>query len=189
MATLSPPPYKTPLVDQNTGLVNKTWLSWLIGLFNRSGGTNPDVTLDDHINDTDGAHRATAISFSPTGTIDAVNVQTAIEEAVVDAANTDQDLQDQIDDINAALPGLAGQSAYDIAVANGFVGTEEEWLDSLVGPTGATGATGDQGAPGATGPQGPTGPPGGAVDTSFVVSALQGYIYTDSLSGNAYLLS
>lgn len=31
-------------------------------------------------------------------------------------------------------PGPAGDSAYDIAVDNGFVGTESEWLDSLVGP-------------------------------------------------------
>lgn len=29
--------------------------------------------------------------------------------------------------------GLEGKSAYDIAVENGFVGTEEEWLESLKG--------------------------------------------------------
>lgn len=33
--------------------------------------------------------------------------------------------------------GLQGQSAYDVAVANGFVGTEIEWLTSLVGTTAA----------------------------------------------------
>ncbi len=33
-------------------------------------------------------------------------------------------------------PGAAGASAYDVAVANGFVGTEAEWLESLIG-TGA----------------------------------------------------
>lgn len=33
-------------------------------------------------------------------------------------------------------PGAPGASAYQVAVANGFVGTEAEWLDSLVGPTG-----------------------------------------------------
>lgn len=59
--------------------------------------------------------------------------------------------------------GADGASAYEIAVANGFVGTEVEWLASLVGPQGATGATGPQGpvgetgATGATGPQGPAG--------------------------------
>lgn len=34
--------------------------------------------------------------------------------------------------------GLQGQSAYDVAVANGFVGTEAEWLTSLVGSTAAS---------------------------------------------------
>lgn len=70
---------------------------------------------------------------------------------------------------NAVLEGVPGDSAYDVAVENGFSGTEEEWLDSLVGPqgptgptgaTGATGATGPQGPAGATGPTGPTGPAG-----------------------------
>lgn len=35
--------------------------------------------------------------------------------------------------------GAAGLSAYQIAVANGFVGTATEWLNSLKGATGATG--------------------------------------------------
>ena len=59
--------------------------------------------------------------------------------------------------------GEPGDSAYEIAVENGFTGTEEEWLESLVGPqgpTGATGATGATGSPGATGPQGDPGPQG-----------------------------
>lgn len=47
--------------------------------------------------------------------------------------------------------GDPGKSAYEIAVEQGFVGTEEEWLASLHG---ATGATGPQG------PQGPQGEPG-----------------------------
>jgi len=37
------------------------------------------------------------------------------------------------------VPGPAGASAYEIAVENGFVGTEQEWLDSLVGPAGDDG--------------------------------------------------
>lgn len=40
-----------------------------------------------------------------------------------------------------------GDSAYEIAVKNGFQGTEQEWLLSLTGP---------QGQPGASGPQGPS---------------------------------
>lgn len=38
--------------------------------------------------------------------------------------------------------GPEGDSAYDVAVANGFVGTEQEWLDSLSG-TGSGADTGD----------------------------------------------
>jgi hypothetical protein len=54
----------------------------------------------------------------------------------------------------AGADGQDGSSAYQVAVANGFVGTETAWLASLVGPTGA------QGPAGATGPQGPEGPQG-----------------------------
>ena len=38
--------------------------------------------------------------------------------------------------------GADGKSAYEIAVENGFVGTEAEWLDSLHGADGADGADG-----------------------------------------------
>ena len=64
-------------------------------------------------------------------------------------------------------------SPYGIAVKHGFVGTEEEWLESLKGQTGPTGPAGPAGGPmgptgptgtrgeaGPTGPQGPTGPDG-----------------------------
>lgn len=37
----------------------------------------------------------------------------------------------------AALQGDQGLSAYQVAVAAGFDGTEQQWLDSLVGPPGA----------------------------------------------------
>lgn len=35
--------------------------------------------------------------------------------------------------------GPQGLSAYEVALENGFVGTEEEWLASLVGPQGEPG--------------------------------------------------
>lgn len=38
--------------------------------------------------------------------------------------------------------GPSGKSAYQIAVDNGFVGTEAEWLESLVGPPGPGGGGG-----------------------------------------------
>lgn len=47
--------------------------------------------------------------------------------------------------------GADGKSAYDIAVDNGFVGTESEWLESLKGADGANGADGKDGANGADG--------------------------------------
>lgn len=43
------------------------------------------------------------------------------------------------------LRGYEGLSAYDVATANGFVGTEAEWLDSLKGTNGTNGANGDKG--------------------------------------------
>jgi hypothetical protein len=53
--------------------------------------------------------------------------------------------------------GADGKSAYEIAVAEGFAGTESQWLASLGGPKGDKGDTGDTGAMGPAGPQGPTG--------------------------------
>src|SRR5699024_8766786 len=47
--------------------------------------------------------------------------------------------------------GDPGKSAYQVAVDNGFEGTEEEWLASLKGPKGDTGDTGPAGKDGADG--------------------------------------
>jgi hypothetical protein len=54
--------------------------------------------------------------------------------------------------------GQDGASAYQVAVADGFSGTEADWLASLVGPAGAPGDAGPKGDPGDTGPEGPAGP-------------------------------
>lgn len=56
--------------------------------------------------------------------------------------------------------GMLGLSAFDIAVLNGFAGTEVNWLASIVGPQGPKGDTGGQGPKGDTGPQGEVGPAG-----------------------------
>lgn len=58
--------------------------------------------------------------------------------------------------------GADGASAYEVAVENGFVGTESEWLASL------------QGAEGPEGPEGPQGPPG-EVTEAELAAALLGY--------------
>lgn len=64
---------------------------------------------------------------------------------------------------SAGSQGPAGSSAYAVAVAGGFVGTEPQWLASLVGaqgPAGAQGPIGNTGPQGNPGPQGSQGPQG-----------------------------
>lgn len=65
--------------------------------------------------------------------------------------------QQLLQKINEAEKGADGKSAFEIAVENGFVGTETEWLESLKG---ADGRDGIDGKDGAMGPQGEQGPPG-----------------------------
>ncbi|GGS96998.1 collagen-like triple helix repeat-containing protein [Streptomyces violaceus] len=55
-------------------------------------------------------------------------------------------------------PGAPGASAYQVAVAEGFAGTEEEWLATLVGP---------QGDPGPQGPQPELGAAGAGADIAL----------------------
>ena len=56
--------------------------------------------------------------------------------------------------------GTNGSSAYQIAVANGFVGTEAQWLASLKGEQGLQGLPGNNGTQGPAGPAGTNGAPG-----------------------------
>lgn len=69
--------------------------------------------------------------------------------------------------------GDNGASAYEVALENGFTGTETEWLaslqgapgkDGVAGRDGETGPKGDKGDPGPKGDIGPTGPKGGKGD-------------------------
>lgn len=55
---------------------------------------------------------------------------------------------------------VPGESAYDIAVQNGFKGSEKEWLQSLKGEKGNPGIIGTQGLQGLTGEKGDKGDPG-----------------------------
>lgn len=52
--------------------------------------------------------------------------------------------------------GGNGSSAYEIAVLNGYIGTEQQWLASLVGPQGYVGSAST--IPGPQGPKGEMGP-------------------------------
>jgi hypothetical protein len=57
-------------------------------------------------------------------------------------------------------PGDPGESAYQIAVDAGFVGTESQWLASLVGAPGSPGAPGADGTDGTDGTNGTNGTDG-----------------------------
>ena len=56
--------------------------------------------------------------------------------------------------------GVDGKSAYEIAVANGYSGTEAEWLEHLRGKDGKNGADGAPGRDGANGKDGKNGEDG-----------------------------
>lgn len=103
-------------------------------------------------------------------------VATTCEESDADPGNLETATVDLgTGDLGTGIPGKDGKSAYEIAVDNGFVGTESEWLESLKGPQGEpgpqgpagtegpkgdTGPKGEQGEPGPQGPEGPMGPEG-----------------------------
>lgn len=55
---------------------------------------------------------------------------------------------DWVEDLSG---GADGDSAYEVALAQGFVGTESAWLASLVGAQGPAGPDGNDGAPGVDG--------------------------------------
>jgi hypothetical protein len=61
--------------------------------------------------------------------------------------------------------GAPGKSAYQIAVDDGFTGSEEQWLASLHGEPGEPGPKGDDGDPGPKGDDGDIGPQGPKGDT------------------------
>lgn len=56
--------------------------------------------------------------------------------------------------------GAAGKSAYEVALQNGFTGTEADWLTSLKGQKGDAGEPGAPGAKGEPGEKGDRGEPG-----------------------------
>jgi len=111
-------------------------------------------------------------------------------DAVKDVRRSDGKLKNGVvtrDSLSPEVEDLAGASAYGVALANGFVGTEEEWLESLVGapgPQGSPGAQGDPGMPGAQGDQGDPGTPGAAA-TIAVGTVTTGAPGTDVIIANA----
>lgn len=94
----------------------------------------------------------------------------------------------------SGIPGNDGDSAYQVAVNNGFIGTEQEWLDSLVGPAGADGA---QGEPGPQGEQGIQGEPGVSGTTAVLAHQVKAgealtkgqAVYVSSADGTNMIVS
>ena len=80
-------------------------------------------------------------------------------------------------------PGEDGLSAYEIAVQNGFVGTEAEWLASLVGADGAPGADGQDGTNGTDGADGLS------INWQGTYSAATAYVVNDAVeyNGSSYI--
>lgn len=76
--------------------------------------------------------------------------------------------------ITEGVKGDDGDSAYQVAVNNGFVGTEAEWLESLQGEPGSPGADGDDGSAGAPGAPGDDG------DSAYQVAVNNGFVGTQS---------
>ncbi len=93
------------------------------------------------------------------------------------------------------VAGPPGDSAYEIAVDNGFVGTEVEWLESLegdAGPQGIQGVPGEDGVDGAQGIQGIQGIPG--TDGADGADGADGEVPTNAMlafkwNGSAYVAS
>ena len=76
----------------------------------------------------------------------------------------------------ATLVGPQGLSAYEVAKANGFVGDVNAWLLSLIGPQGPVGPQGPQGTQGPQGVQGNIGPQG--LQGTQGPQGIQGYSIT-----------
>ena len=79
-------------------------------------------------------------------------------------------------DIVLPIVNEAGKSAYAIAVAHGFQGSEQDWLNSLRGIQGPQGVPGPQGEPGAIGKTGPQGEPGSAEQAAQLLKSKNIYL-------------
>lgn len=125
------------------------------------------------------------------GVTTVVTDNTALDAAVADLEAADAALSQRIDGIvlEGGEAGKDGKSAYEVAVANGFSGSESEWLASLEGPQGLKGDKGDQGPAGPqglrgltglTGPEGPQGPKGDDGDSAYEIAVVHGYTGTEA---------
>ena len=131
---------------------------------NGTNGTNGK----DGTNGTNGTNGVSVSSVSQTATSTAdggTNVITVtLSDGTKSTCNVLNGTKGSKGDTGAAgSAGTNGKSAYELAVAGGYTGTQTEWIASLKGEkgdTGAVGPKGDTGAIGAIGPQGPKGDTG-----------------------------
>ena len=113
-------------------------------------------------------------------------IRTETAEAMSGEEITREELEKVIDDyieengLAECIPGENGKSAYEIAVSQGFEGTQQEWLTSLKGEKGAPGPTGPQGEKGAQGPVGPQGEKGEPGKTAYTYAQEGGYTGTEA---------
>ena len=82
--------------------------------------------------------------------------------------------------ISEAEKGKDGKSAYQIAIENGFVGTETEWLESLKGIDGKDGINGKDGADGQNGADGQDGVNGSDGRSDYEIAVENGFVGTES---------
>lgn len=97
-------------------------------------------------------------------------------EIIIEPAITNVVIEVQEQAPGGGGSGNDGASAYEIAVANGFVGTEVEWLASLQGEDGADGAQGPQGIQGVQGNDGSDGADG---LSAYEIAVNNGFVGTE----------
>ncbi len=120
-------------------LVSK--INEIIDLINESTQTEAITKLSQLINDTE------FITLS-----DIRGKANSADLAVVATTGSYNDLIDK--PVVIGEQGPEGKSAYQVALDNGFVGTQQQWLDSLKGQDGQNGSNGQNGSPGQDGDDG-----------------------------------
>jgi hypothetical protein len=83
--------------------------------------------------------------------------------------------------------GVDGRSAYEVAQANGFAGSEQDWLTSLKGATGAQGPSGQNGSDGSAGTPGSGGGSKVKAGANVAVTNNRDGTQTASVSDNVQL--
>ncbi|MDE6873165.1 MAG: collagen-like protein, partial [Lachnospiraceae bacterium] len=76
--------------------------------------------------------------------------------------------------------GEPGKSAYEVAVRNGFSGTEAEWLGTLRGEKGEAGERGEKGEPGVRGADGAPGTAGRDGKSAYEIALINGFVGTEA---------